>query len=373
MRIAHFVDSIDPEKGGVTSYLMDLLRVMGSTEFQFELNYFDKKNFPVDFQENILLKRRNFNLLNLGGEKNTNASQDQIVHNHGMWLPANLDARCYAQKNSYPLIISMHGMLEPWALDSQKWKKKLAWALYEKGNFDAAKLFHATSEMEADSLRRLGCKQPIAVIPLGVNVSEENAPLVQSTKRTALFLSRIDPKKGLERFFSICERQKKLFSDWELVIAGDGEPYYVEQLKKEAEQRGLKNHIRWLGFVRGEAKENIFKKASLFILPTFSENFGVAIGEALAHGIPVITTQGTPWVDIQKTNCGWYVENTEAAIEEALIHSMKTSEVQLREMGMRGRQLIFEKYQWNEVASKMADTYRWLLKKADRPACIRVD
>lgn len=295
-----------------------------------------------------------------------------LIHNNGQWLMGNYYARLLAGRARKPLIISPRGMLEPWALGSKELKKKIAWRLYEKRNLDSAVAFHATSSAEAESLRRLGFRQPIAVISNGVELSSVAVDTKQ--KKTVLFLSRIDVKKGLERLISIWGRQMSSFPDWELVIAGDGDKRYMSQLKKSVQDKGMSGRVRWAGFVEDEMKKSLYKNASVFILPTFSENFGNAIAEALSSGIPVVTTKGTPWDDIQTERCGWYVENSEKAIETALAEALQTSAVSLAEMGNRGRQLIERKYSWPKIAGQMAQTYEWILKRrSSPPECVQFD
>ncbi|HRK61104.1 MAG TPA: glycosyltransferase [Candidatus Omnitrophota bacterium] len=304
------------------------------------------------------------------------ANRYDLIHNHGHWLFGNYCARLVASKFRKPLMISPRGMLDPWSFDLKAMKKKVAWGLYERKNLEAATIFHATSHMEAESIRRLGLKQPIAVLPNGVDCNSPfaSSEYVKQKKKVLLFLSRIDPKKGLERLFSIWQRQEAKFADWELVIAGDGEDKYLRKLKASARKKGIGARIRWVGFVEQDAKKKLYRNASLFVLPTFSENFGNAIGEALSFNIPIITTSGTPWDDVQKERCGWYVENNEEAIEAALIEALQTSVVNLTEMGKRGRQLIERKYSWFKVADEMAQTYLWILKMRDTPPkCIRFD
>ena len=295
-----------------------------------------------------------------------------LIHNNGQWLMGNYYAHLLAERVGKPLIVSPRGMLEPWALGSKELKKKIAWRLYEKRNLDSAAVFHATSPAEAASLRRLGFRQPIAVIPNGVELNP--VAFGEKEKKTVLFLSRIDIKKGLERLISIWGRKMGCFPDWELVIAGDGDKGYLNQLKKSVQDKGMSGRVRWAGFAGDEMKKCLYENASVFILPTFSENFGNAIAEALSFGVPVVTTEGTPWNDIQVERCGWYVKNSEPAIEAALVEALQTSAVNLVEMGMRGRQLIEKKYSWPKVAGEMAQTYQWILKMRDTPPeCMRFD
>lgn len=299
----------------------------------------------------------------------------QIIHNQGLWIFPNRYARLAAQKLNLPLITSVRGMLEPWTIKQKTFKKKIAWQLYEKENLESVKVFHATSEQEADSIRRAGFKQPVAVIPNGVDVqpdgdsaSVENFKEFQN-ERVLLFLSRIDPKKGLERLLTIWRKLESQYPKWRLVIAGSGDSLYRKHLQT---QHAAIPRVSWIDFIEGARKRDLWKQAKLFILPSFSENFGNVVGEALAHGIPVITTTGMPWEEINQLNCGWQAENDMQAIEKVLHLALAKSPEHLQQMGLNGKQWVRDHYDWSKTAKKMTDTYKWMLNMGVKPDCVRL-
>ncbi len=382
MRVLQVLGSLNVAVGGPAYAVKRLVEHMsalgvGSNVWTFNYPSRDMKvNFKNDAQHFIapyLLLSNKFAGWNPWAQAHLHriAAAHNILHVHGHWLFGNGYAYRVAADQCRPIVVSPRGMLEPWALNVKKLKKKVAWILYEKKNLDSASLFHATSFMEAESIRRLGFKQPIALIPNGIDaVSDESLQglrLRERGKKTLLFLSRVDSKKGLERLFAIWQRQVKHFSDWQLVIAGNGHFRYVSMLKKSLREKGMDSSVKWMGFVEGDAKNILYAGASLFILPTFSENFGNVIGEALSFGVPVITTNGTPWQQIQSEKCGWYTENNEFAIERALVEAMGSSAATLKEMGERGRCFVEKNYSWVKVAQRMVDTYKWLLGSNEKP------
>ena len=145
------------------------------------------------------------------------------------------------------------------------------------------------------------------------------------------------------------------------MIAGEGDLTYIDTLKQMVSQAGVQDIISFAGGVYGEDKWNLFRKADVFVLPTFSENFGIAIAEALACGMPVITTKGTPWEDLLKYGCGWYTEIGTAATVSALKEFLQLDEKTLELMGRNGRRLIEEKYSTQAMADKMMKLYKSLL------------
>jgi glycosyltransferase involved in cell wall biosynthesis len=135
----------------------------------------------------------------------------------------------------------------------------------------------------------------------------------------------------------------------------------------------LEKTFELVGPAYGTEKEELFKEADLLVLPTMSENFGMVVPEALARGVPVITTKGAPWEILLETRCGWWVELGVEPLAMAIREATALTDEERLRMGRRGRALVQRDYSWGIIAEKMLTTYRWLLGRADRPAWVRVD
>ncbi len=306
------------------------------------------------------------------------SSNTLAVHNHGLWMYPNLCARRTAQRNGIPLVISPRGMLEPWSLARSRMKKVLAWHWYEYRNLRSAQMFHATSESELESIRRLGFRQPVAVIPNGIDVPDttiDRAPLESrfpelTHRRWILFLSRLHPKKGLVDLIEAWSRLANDHEDVQLVIAGPDLDGYQAELIQRARSAGVMRRITFTGMLVDDMKESALSNADVFVLPTHSENFGMVIGEALSRGCPVITTTAAPWKKIQDARCGWWIPPGPESLRRALTAALATSHEERQQMGSRGRQLMRHENSWSKAGTLMKSAYEWMRHGGPRPSFI---
>lgn len=294
-----------------------------------------------------------------------------LIHLHGMWSPFLAIAALLAHRRGIPLVISPHGCLEPWALKYKHFKKLLALKIYQGAILRSASLFVATADQELASIRNLGFQQPVAVVPNGVDVGEVPRRDKHSEVKTFLFLSRIHPIKGLLDLVEAWALVRR--PGWRIVIAGGDEAGYRAKVEALIMSKGMLSDFEFVGFVDGARKQACFDQADVFILPTYSENFGIAIAEALANELPVITTTGAPWSDLVAHRCGWWVEPGVQGVSGALIEAMECQSDELRRMGQRGRQLVIEKYSWDRIGVTALEVSSWVLDQSQpRPQVVKM-
>lgn len=307
-----------------------------------------------------------------------------IVHIHGVWSPKLHDVAMLCRKSKVPYVIAPRGMLEPWSL-KQKWlKKRIARFLYQDLDLKKAAALHATAESEAEQFRRLGFKNRIIISPNGVNVpdcalSTKHQTLGTDEKQRALFVSRMHPKKGVLELVEAWARVKPKGCCCELVytVNSDEERAYEQKVKDRILALGMSYQDKdgavhlttttsdydfvFTGPLDDEKKWNAYARVDLFVLPTYSENFGIVVAEALWAGVPVITTKGTPWQELETHNCGWWIDIGVESLVEALKEAMSLSDEERAAMGARGRKLVEEKYTWKAVVNAMVKGYEEIL------------
>jgi glycosyltransferase involved in cell wall biosynthesis len=305
-----------------------------------------------------------------------------VVHTHGLWMYPGVLARNKSRESACPLVISPHGMLEPWALNRSPWKKRLAGFLFENHNLRAAQCLHALCVPEAKNFRRYGLRNPIAIIPNGINLDElhplpdrkalaQQIPRVED-KRRILFLSRLHPKKGLRNLLRAWQRLASQFDDWCLIIAGPDEIGHEQELKSLARNLCLEKSVMFVGPAYGESKRQLLAGADLFVLPSFSEGFSMAILEAAAAGLPVLLTHECNFPELAAAGAAVEISPNQSDVEIGLRQLLELSDPQRTTMGRRGSELVARSYAWPVIARQMLEVYDWLLGNRPAPELVKM-
>ncbi|MGK2961127.1 MAG: glycosyltransferase [Gemmatimonadaceae bacterium] len=283
-----------------------------------------------------------------------------IIHDNGIWLPHNHEIAKLAHRRGIPRVVSPRGMLEPWAMRHKGLKKHVAWALYQRRDMRLAACHHAATEVEAKTIEAFELGARIVVIPNGVDLPPKPVARVTSPEgpNTALFLGRIYPVKGLPMLIEAWSSVRP--AGWVLNIAGPDEGGHRAEVEAQVSAAGLSDVVSFSGPADDERKSELFSRAQLFVLPTHSESFGMAIAEALAHGVPVLTTTGAPWPDLDETY-GWRVEPTVEGLISGLSRATAAPLELLAHMGRAGREIVARDFPWKRIAAKMKVLYRELL------------
>ncbi|WP_420394286.1 glycosyltransferase [Acuticoccus sp.] len=301
-----------------------------------------------------------------------------IVHQHGLWLHLSVMVSRWRRRTGRPVVLSPHGMLEPWALGNSSWKKRLAGLLFERQNLCGAAAIHC-SPSEASAVRAHGVQAPIATIPNGTDLPDLSharpvpGELVAPDRRTLLFLARLHPKKGiaelLEAFALLKAAAPKLAAGWRLLVVGWDDGGHAAGFEACARALGLTAaEVAFPGPRFGEDKSAMLAASDAFVLPSHSEGFPMAVLEAWAHALPVLMTAECNIPEGFAAGAAVRIVNEPRALAAALERALADPE--LPAMGQRGRQLVEGSYAWPAIACELGSVYAWLTGREECPPCV---
>ncbi|MEW5882887.1 MAG: glycosyltransferase [Armatimonadota bacterium] len=292
------------------------------------------------------------------------APRFDVVHSHLAFAHANRVAAVWCRERGVPFVYQQHGVFDPVRMRHRALKKRLAFALWERRVCESAAALIALTEYEAKTYRALGLSGRVAVIPNGVappgnppppGALLEHVPDISDEDVVALFLGRLHPTKGVdvavEAFLRLDEPRARL------VVAGPDEFGLREGLERRVREAGAR--VSFLGSVAGELKGALLHRADLFVLPTVSEGFSIAVLEALAHGCPVLTTDGAHFPEIEQEGAGLLLPRTADAFAQAVAELAGNPE-RRKDMGASARRLVAERYTWERIVDRFEDLYKEL-------------
>lgn len=282
-----------------------------------------------------------------------------IIHDNGLWLTLNHEVALAAVRHSVPRVLSPRGTLDPWAMQYRNWKKRIALALYQRRDLESVNCFHAASPLEANNIKAFGLTQSVAVIPNGVDIPKKTAYFSESGVRIALFMGRIHPIKNLPTLLRAWACVKP--SGWRLRLVGSNEVGHKEELEQLARVLGIEDTLEILDPVYKEEKESIIRDAQLLILVSKSENFGLTVVEALAFGVPAITSTETPWRVLNEEKCGWCVPGNVEELTKAIDTATSLCAEALMGMGQCGRKYVEKRFDWGVISGNFIEIYRAIL------------
>jgi glycosyltransferase involved in cell wall biosynthesis len=305
----------------------------------------------------------------------------QVAHVHSLWTYMTYLGASLARRSGVPYVLAPHGALDPYVLRKSTCKKKIAWWAFQRTALRHSACLHALTEAEAQRLFELGIRQPVAIIPNGVEVCAGElhfngaelawVPDVRNDgRRVMLFFGRLDSKKGLSELVTGWAAARSTHREWQLVIAGPGDEVYVERLRQLVETLSVQGSVRIVGGVPSVYKTAVFRLAHCFILPSHSEGMPMAALEAMAHGLPSILS---PQCNIPSSfDCcaALCVEPTWEAVRDRITQLAELSDAARAAMGQAGIQLVGRSYGWGSIGANMVQVYRWCLGLGSKPQCV---
>jgi glycosyltransferase involved in cell wall biosynthesis len=289
-------------------------------------------------------------------------SDFDVVHVHAVLSHAPLAAAAACRGAGVPYIVRPLGTIAPWSLGRKAWRKRALFALGATRMLRGAAAIHYTSDEEKSSTERaLGLTSGV-VIPLGIDRVFLSEPLVPMEERErdpyVLALSRLHPKKNLEALIESFVHVSRGGRDgWRLVIAGSGDAGYVSALERLVFALKAADRVTFTGWVDGEKKQELMRRASLFAMPSLHENFGVSLIEALAAGVPAIVSRQVDLADsVGAAGAGWLVDSNDESLRRGLAEALGSA-AERRSRSRAARQLA-QSFGWPAVGAELLQLYR---------------
>jgi glycosyltransferase involved in cell wall biosynthesis len=387
MRVLHVIPSVAERSGGPATAIVPMCRALQqhgvevlllttnagmdhektTTGQVSEYKGIPAVFFPTQLGESFKYSRQ------LASWLNSNIDQFGLAHIHAVFNHSSVAAAHVCRKAGVPYVVRPLGTLDPWSITQKSLRKRVFWQVSGKGMLRGAAAVHYTSEAEKVSTERLLGLNHGKVIALGI---EANSSVLSTREKPAcdfpalaqdpyvLVLSRLHPKKGLDvfidAFLSLVEHEK--FAHWRLVIAGDGPADHVLKLRGMVASSSKRDRIVFTGWLDGEKKDAVLSGASLLVLPSHRENFGLCVVEALSHSVPVLVSPNVNLAgEIVLANAGWIATVDKDALISRLAEALG-DKAELARRGRSGKQLS-QKYSWESAAEGLVDLYTAIAKQ----------
>ena len=312
-----------------------------------------------------------------------------IIHNNSFWMFPNVYPARAKMWTKCKLVNAPRGTFAEWSLKHHWLQKKLfGWFGGQHAAMAATDMWHATCEKEYEEIRALGYRQPVTIVPIGMDLPELDSIVekqkgreVEGAYRKVVFFGRLHKVKAIDNLIlaweKICSQSSpsssvsSLFQNWELVIAGPAGGVSRE-LEALVADRNIPR-VSFVGEIKGNAKYEFLSAADIYVLPSLTENFGVTVAEALACGTPVIASQGTPWQGLEREKAGRWIPIGVEPLVDALKDMMAMSYDERITMGKQGREWVTRDFSWKGLGAKMKMAYEWLQGNGDRPEWVKID
>lgn len=305
------------------------------------------------------------------------AARLDMIHSHGLWVYPSYASYRWSRQRKRPTIVSLHGMLDSEALRISQYRKLLARWLFEDDHLQTADCLHALSRYEAASIRQFGLRNPICIIPNGIELplAQEAAKQRPSgARKTLLYLGRLHPIKNLvgllHAWHRLHERSPALCRNWRLVLAGWSQQAHGELLAQLCTTYGLSDSVSFVGPQYGSDKTRMYHEADAFVLPSLNEALPMVVLEAWSYGLPVAMTEACHLPIGYETGSAQAIATDPENMSYGLQSFLEMSDGERIAMGARGRQLVHGRFVWSKIAEDMSGVYHWLAGSGAPPPCI---
>lgn len=392
MKVLHVIPSISPLRGGPSKAVIDMVRALndigvsaeiattndnGPEKLEVELEALTShQGVPVIFFDRFSPPQNAVREFAYSGGFRRWLKQHiddyDLLHIHAIFSFASSYAMALARRRNIPYVLRPIGQLEPWALRQSRLRKHLFLQLFENSNLLGAAAIQFTAESEqTKTMQALSELQGVhsEIIPLGIELPQKvpNARQqiirdyqLEGEKKIILFLSRLHVKKGLELLLESLSRISQ--ENWQLLIAGTGEPAYVRALETKVAQLGLTSRCRFIGFVDGTPKQLLLQGADLYTLTSYAENFGIAVLEALAAGTPALVSRDVALSKlIESQRLGYVCDTNVRSVSQQLTIALGGES----DIGKEAAEYVAKTFDWGQIAARLSALYQQINASKD--------
>lgn len=392
MKVLHVIPSLSKLKGGPTQIILEMVKALRECGVDVEIattddngkqrldlplrQHIEYEQVPVWFLPRFSPPLKDFIFsTELAAWLWKNSKNYDIIHTHYLFSFAPTCAAAIARYQQIPYIVIPYGMLTPWALGHQRLKKQI-YSIIERHNLNQAVAIHCSTAEETRDAKNFQVSTPSFIVPYGVHLPTLQPQAKQQIRQIygiaeatqiVLFLSRLHPKKRPDLLLKALQKLTSKGQDFYLIVAGSGDAEYVDYLTNLVSSLGLQAQTLMVGFVTGAAKDLLLQGSDIFVLPSFSENFGIAVAEAMAAGCSVIVTpevQIAP--EITASNAGLVVPGEVDTVAEAIAQLLASPSLR-HELGENGKRLVSSRYSWKAIAQNLQIVYSTVIQKQPIP------
>lgn len=291
-----------------------------------------------------------------------------LIHIQGVWTYFSHISAKYARKNSIPYVVAPRGSLYKMSMDEKWLKKRLAWYAYQKIDVNKADCVQCTCVEEMEEIRQLGCMNPIAVVPNSYDAKNVGkGTYINSDTFQVGYLGRLHPRKHVEKLIYAMAYLIERHSNVKLWVIGSDDEKYESFLKKECKRLQIDENVVFTGFIKAETLDMTIRQCNVFCFPSNFENWGNVVPDVLVREIPAITSKGMPWQILEKEKCGWWIDTDQETVNKTLLLAYELGYDELKEMGVRGRRLVEERFSVESIGVKLKELYNWILAGGAKP------
>jgi len=382
LKIDVFTSSVSRAAGGLFDAIKDLYMPI-KDQVDVSVYSYEDEHTKADLASwkplNMnVYKTRNPFLYSAEVKKALLASDANVLHVHGLWRYPHAFITAWKSKTKKPVVVTPHGMLDPYILANQFFLKRLAGKyLFAQKAFKNVDCYHALCIAELEAIRAYGITHPVAIIPNGINITGDNIRREPADgKKHLLFLARLHPKKGvdilLEALGKLKNSNPELIDNWMLDIVGWAQENFDQKLHAIVKKYSLEEYVTFHGGLFDKDKENMYATANAYILPSHGEGLPMTVLEAWSWGLPVIMTPQCNLPEGFEHNAAIKIEDNTESIYENLKTFFQMTEEEKNLMGSNGKKLVIAEFTWKLAGAKMVELYSWLVNKGVKPAFVHL-